>query len=375
MVASSLNRGGHAYRVHDFACVAFGLILCVLLVPGIIGAGTTPRWVFAAVILPLLIEYNRRSEFTSAHAIGLIFIWYAAISIGWSHKLDGLDSLFKLVVVAEAFWLGSTLDNLKPIIIGFGLGIWANSLVMLGIDVPHVTDHAGLFVNSNYMGEIAGLVLIAAFATKLWWLVPGIMPAFIMAQCRGAFIAVAGAFVVHIWSKSKVAALGLLGAALIALVVWSQTPSAIDRMEMLSAVGHHLSLMGSGLGSFYTLYPLLHPGVEILNIRPEHLHNDWLEIAFELGFLGSVCFTGFIWTVSTNNVARLLLAAFFIEACFGFPLHMAATAVLFGIVAGYSVRYRRSVWADFAVWRISLRAWSNKARRIRNGTGETMVSA
>jgi len=105
-----------------------------------------------------------RGHLTSAHLFGLIFLWCAAISISWSAQVyDGLDELIKLIIIAEAFWLGSKLTDLKPVIIGFGLGIWVSSLVILfGIDAPHTTDNAGLFVNSNVMGEIAGLVLVAA---------------------------------------------------------------------------------------------------------------------------------------------------------------------------------------------------------------------
>ena len=175
----------------------FGFILCTLIIPGISGAGTSPRWALAGIVLPILLLMNSREahsadgsgfsrdvarmagqenkgstpavphsrgHFTSAHAFGLIFLWCAAISISWSAQVyDGLDALFKLIVIAQAFVLGSRLTDLKPTIIGFGLGIWVSSLVILfGIDVPHTTDNAGLFVNSNSMGEIAGLVLVAA---------------------------------------------------------------------------------------------------------------------------------------------------------------------------------------------------------------------
>lgn len=422
MVGSPLNRGRAVYSLHDYCCLASAFVLNVLYIPGIIGAGTSGRWAFAGVILPILLSFGsaasrrqrgegfgwaphragyrhesaaipvvpwmgeyqssktdktddgreRPPTFTSAHALGLLFIWYAALTIGWSHKLDGLDALIKLIVIAEAFWLGSKLDDLRPIIIGFGLGIWVNSAVYLfGIDVSHASlGPAGLFVNSNAMGWIAGLVLVAVCAHRLWWLVPGILPAFIMAQCRGAFVAVAGAFVVWVWSKSKLTAIGISASVLAGVGALAGGTSVIDRMEMLSAVVHHLSWMGSGLGSFYTLYPLLHPGTEVMNIRPEHLHNDWLEIAFETGSIGFACAMLFV-----GITRSITLAALFITACFGFPLHMAATAVLGGIVAGHAVRHRRSVWGDIAAWRISLRAWSNKARRIGSRTSETVVSA
>ena len=332
-------------------------VLTVLCVPGIAGAGTTPRWAFAAVVLPLLVP-SRQTEFTSAHAFGLLFIWYAAVSISWSHYYDGLDALIKLIVVAEAFWLGSKLDSLKPVIIGMGLGIWVNSAVMLlGLDVPHVNDNAGLFINSNVMGEIAGLALVAAVAYRLWWLVPGILPAFIMANCRGAFVAVAGAFVIWLWGKSRLAAsvlaiVGIVGVA----VVMGDSPSAAQRITMLVDTIPYLTIMGHGIGSFYTLFPLYSTSIDSLAMRPEHLHNDWLEFVFETG-AGTVFLFAVLW-ISRS----ILLAVVFIEALFGFPLHMPATAVLGGLIAGHAVRDRHSLRYDLAAWRISLRAWSQRAR-------------
>lgn len=359
---SSNSIGGPCLARVQRRTLIFSFILSTLFVPGILGSAITPRWAFAAVMLPVLIS-NRQAPFTVAHVFGLLFIAYAAVSISWSHHYDGLKGLFELIVVAEAFVYGSRLESLKPTVIGFGLGMWVSSAVMLlGIDIPHVTDHAGLFVNSNLMGEIAGLVLVAALAYRIWWLVPGILPAFLLAHCRGAFIAVAGAFVLWVWSKSRLAAAGLCVAVLVALIYMSASPSAQERLMFWSAVVPHLTLPGSGLGSFYTMYPLYVPGVDEFNIRAEHLHNDWLEYVFELG-IGSVLLIPVLW-----GSYSIVSAAFVIEACFGFPLRMPATAVLGGIVAGYAVRDRADVRDLCAAWRIRFRKWAERG-------GRQMVSA
>ena len=354
----------------------FGFLLTVLCVPGIAGAGTTPRWALAAVVLPLLVP-SKPTNFTSAHAFGLLFIWYSAISISWSHHYDGLDALVKLIVMAEAFWLGSKLDSLKPVIIGMGLGIWVNSAVMLlGLDVPHYTDNAGLFINSNVMGEIAGLLLVAGVAYRLWWLVPGILPAFVTANCRGAFVAVAGAFVIWLWGKSRLAASVLAIAGIVGVaVVMGDSLSVAQRITMLIDTVPHITVLGHGLGSFYTLFPLYSTSIDSLAMRPEHLHNDWLEYAFETGVFGSVFLSGFLGLCALgrphacsmfargNNCCSATLFVLGVEACFGFPLHMPATAVLGGLIAGHAVRDRHSLRYDLAAWRISLRAWSQRARR------------
>lgn len=332
--------------------LAFSFALSILFIPGISGAATAPRWALAAVVLPLLL---RSVKFTAAHLCGLAFFCYAALSFTWSPNVwDGLEALIELVVIAEAFWLGSQLESIQSVVIGFGLGMWISSAVMLfGLNVPSVTDNAGLFANSNAMGEIAGLVLVCALASRLWWLVPGILPAFVLAHSRGAFAAVGAAALFWLWGKSRLAAAGLGLAALGALVYAAQTPSAQQRFDMWAVVLPHLSLMGHGLGSFYGLYPLY--ALSLVE-RPEHLHNDWLEMIFETGFFGLVSCCGFalLWFRAKAGMVKFILSCFAIESLFGFPLHMAATAVLGGIVAGYAVRGGHGLCDMLDAWRVSL---------------------
>lgn len=334
------------------AVAIFGFVLVVLFVPHISGAATVPRWAFAAIALPLITPRGK-TEFTDAHVFGLWFLGAAAISVLWSHPYDGLDALIKLIVIAQAFVLGTKLESLKPVIIGFGLGLWVNSALMLiGVDLPHTEDlPAGLFVNTNVLGEIAGLVLVASIVHRLWWLVPGILPAFWMAQCRGAFAAVGVALLIWLWGKSRLLVICTsIGAAIVLYEMPLDLRSMHQRFQMWTDILPHLRLMGAGLGSSYSLYPLF-SSMDTLAMRPEHLHNDWLEFGFETGMAGTVALIGLLW-----RCRSIVLLALFIEACVGFPLHMAATAVLGGIVAGHAVRPRPRLCDDFPARRISLRA-------------------
>lgn len=327
-------------------------MLTVLFVPGISGAGTVPRWGFAAIALPLIIS-RVTSPFTDAHVFGLAFLLYAAISVLWSHPYDGLDALIKLIIIAQAFVLGTKLESFKPVIIGFGLGIWVNSALMLaGFDLPHTEQiSAGLFVNTNVLGEIAGLVLVAAIIYRIWWLVPGILPAFWMAQCRGAFVAVGCAGLIWLWPRSRTMVIGI---AIVTTIAIFNMPidlrSMQQRFQMWGDILPHLTVLGSGLGSTFSAYPL-YASMDTLAMRPEHLHNDWLEYAFELGVVGSAALLGFL--ACTRSI---VLATLFIEACVGFPLHMVATAILGSIVAGHAARSRPCLRHHLATWRISLRA-------------------
>jgi hypothetical protein len=226
----------------------------------------------------------------------------------------------------------------------------------LDIDAPHSTINAGLFINSNVMGETAGLVLVAACVYRFWWLVPGILPAFIIADCRGAFVAVACAGILWLRHKSKKLVVVIVLAMIAGLIAYDRSSevrhhSVMLRFQMWEEILPHLSIMGSGIGSFFTLYPM-YSSMDTVWLRPEHLHNDWLEYAFETGFIGFASLMLFICVTRS-----IVLAALIVEGCFGFPTHMAATAVLGGIVAGYDTRHRASLRVDVDAWRISLRGW------------------
>lgn len=342
----------------------FGFALTALFVPDWSGAATTPRWALAAVVLPLLMRKSK-AEFTAAHLYGLLFVAYAAASVLWSpQKWEAADALLKLIVLAEAFVVGSQMEDIRPIVKGAALGLGVSSaLILLGVDVPHTSDYpAGLFVNSNALGEIAAVALVGAFVHRVWWAFPLILPALYASHCRGAFLALAGAFIVWLWPRSKPIA-ALLCVAGIVLAAWmgTTTGSAQQRIEMWTAVIPQLTLAGKGIGSFYTLFPLYSP-FDTLMQRPEHLHNDWLEFTFELGIVGTVLYSAFLW--SARSVA---LAAIAVEAFFGFPLHLAATAVLGGILSGHSARYRLGLRDSFAFGRSFLFDRDGLGRAGRSG--------
>lgn len=325
----------------------FGFALTALFVPDWSGAATTPRWALAAVVLPLLMRRNG-APFTAAHLFGLLFVVYAATSVLWApQKWEAIDALLKLIVLAEAFILGSQMEDIRPIVAGAAIGLGVSSaVILLGIQVPQTSDYpAGLFVNSNALGEIAALVLAGAIVHRIWFAVPMIAPALIASHCRGAFLALAGAAIIWVWSRSKpvAVALAIIG---IASAAWmGSSESAQQRLDMWAAIVPQLTVMGKGIGSFYTLYPLYSPFDTLLQ-RPEHLHNDWLEFTFELGIIGTVLYAAFVWSARS-----VIIAVVAVEAIFGFPLHLAATAVIGGILSGHAVRDRAGVRDSIAQWR------------------------
>jgi O-antigen ligase len=266
-------------------------------VPTFSGAATSPRWAMLAVLLPFML-LEGRGRFTAAHGWGLAFIAWSVVTLAWSsNALDGLDALFKLVLMAQAFVLGSRTESLNPLIHGMAWGLGISSVLVIiqwlgwqDIVITRATPNSGLFVNSGSLGEIAALVLVGTIAFRWWWLSLLVLPSVIIPGSRGAWVGLAAAAIVWLWHRSKPAALTVLGFAIagtIALALWSFRLSAVtERLGIWSDTISGLTLFGHGLGSFYTSYPYYAQSMDIFVARPEHAHNDFLEVAFETGPLG-----------------------------------------------------------------------------------------
>lgn len=63
-----------------------------------------------------------------------------------------------------------------------------------------------------------------------------------------------------------------------------------------------------------------------------HLHNDWLQLIYELGIVGLIPMAVLL------AVPSAFAAALVVIGCFGFPLHMPASAALSAFVVGHDIR-------------------------------------
>lgn len=349
----------------------FGFLLTALFVPGLSGAATTPRWALLALAVAAFVPLVRQ-KLTLAHLLGVAFLAWAALSLAWTaHLADGIDALLKLVILAGLFRIGAATESLDRFFAGAAAGIGVSSVVAIAQTfgwrwIPwNATYPGGLFMNSVSMGEAAALVLIGCAVTqwqvrgkmavltvttmfrhptpmlalavvRLWWFIPAVLPALLIARCRGAFAGLAAVILILLWRWSRYAALatGLVGAVVVSQVHGGV--ASIDvRLEWWRDVLQQLTWLGHGLGSFYTLFPTF--GNETFSIRPEHLHNDWLEFAFELGALGSVLLAA-ILAALVHGPVSLVLVAFIVASCFGFGAHMAVTGCVAALCAGHLSR-------------------------------------
>ena len=111
-------------------------------------------------------------------------------------------------------------------------------------------------------------------------------------------------------------------------------------MDIWAAASDGIGMFGSGVGSYGFISSQMLP-----DGHPMHAHNDYLELVYELGAIGALLGALFVWELrGPLNSSRLVLIAFAVEACFGFPTHLPVTVAVAALAAGYAVRGRAVVW-------------------------------
>lgn len=107
--------------------------------------------------------------------------------------------------------------------------------------------------------------------------------------------------------------------------------------------------LGSGLGSFPRVYPLYEPAAQVTSEYVVHAHNDYAEIALELGVAGIVLMLLFIawWTRAVWRAWRtaqagpfarasaIASAAVLVHSVVDFPLRTAAISACFSICLAF----------------------------------------
>jgi len=128
------------------------------------------------------------------------------------------------------------------------------------------------------------------------------------------------------------------------------TTSVDSRAEILSTTLHATAdfmPFGSGLGSFLRVYHLYEQPQQVTTEYVVHAHNDYAEVALELGLFGILLMIGFLawwaaavwraWRTSEAGAfpraAAIASAAVLGHSIVDFPLRTAAVAACFGMCA------------------------------------------
>ena len=312
------------------------------------------------------------------HWIGGAFLIFAAVSITWSDgPYDGINEFAKLCFLAGIFLIGSQLASLRQVYIGLAIGFSINSAIVIAQlfgwqGIHQINVPGGLFENKNILAEPAAMVLVALVASRLWWLIPGVLPSVVMPYERGAFVGLAAALIAWIWTKSKSVALVLaVGVIMMGSTVYYNArlgSSVYERGIIYKSTISDMTWAGSGLGSWFVRFPSHAPEFSLLTSRPIHAHNDILELAYEIG-PGTLFYLAFLALALSGpfGAEKLVLIAFLMEGCFAFPLHMPATAFMAALVTGRLCRDRVSLRRLFvargARIRLSLAAYRATRRK------------
>lgn len=310
-----------------------GLLAAVCYVPGYTGAFIPTQWAVLSCVLPLALW--RRGKLSPLHWLGVGFLAYAFASSLWAvDRYDSVWGLWCLSIAALAFWLGSISFNLRGLWMGLAVGLSVSSVVALlqfyGIrPVLGGTGirSSGLLFSPAVLGSVCALVIVALLVERLYWWIPGVVPAFLLAQSRGAIFALlCGAWMVY---RPKPIPL-ILGTLAVGFLVTSfPAPGDVVRFQIWWDVLTNLTLFGHGPGSILGFFfgPTL--------AHPEYAHNDSLQLAFEYG-VGAILPLSILVVAltQTNSPEWPILITFTILGLVSFPLYTPLTALVGACVAG-----------------------------------------
>lgn len=330
----------------------FAFALAIFFVPAFPAAATAPRWALLAFTLPALCISRSLLRISGGHVLGALFITWAAVTMLWTpERFDGYDTLFKFCLLGGAFYVGSTMTTLRPVYIGAAIGLAISAAFMMaqlgGWDgVAQTQRPGGLFLNRAFVGEFAALVLAGILAERVYWLaaIPGLCMA--LSFARAPLLALAAGSFAFVRHPAVLAGLLLVAAGVLTIV---RGPGAMltTRLNLWSDTAGALTFFGHGVGSFFTTFPEF---TEMRDTRWAFAHNDFLQIAYELGAPGIALYMALLGYVLSGDKhdARAVVIVFMACGLFGFPLYMPATGCLAALAAGYLCRERRGVRDAFA---------------------------
>lgn len=314
-----------------------GLLLAVCYVPGYTGASVPTQWVVLSAFLPACLWY--RSPLTTGHKLFFLWIAYALITLTWVlNPYSAVGALWFLAIWALSYHLGTIITDLRSLWKGLAVGLSVSTVVSVaqGLDYSPVESigpfvSAGLFFNPALLGVISGLVLVALATERLWWYMPPLAINLILSGSRGGLVILALG-ICAIYSRWLAVTAMIVGGLAFTIFL---DPADSQRLQIWGVTLNALTLWGQGIGSFADLY-YVHGPKEML-IRPEYVHNDPLQLVYELGIAAAIPITIFTLALVVARRNFPIMFAFCACALFFFPLYTPLTAFIGCMVAGHSI--------------------------------------
>jgi hypothetical protein len=307
-----------------------GAIVALCYIPGITGAYIATQWPVLAVVLSFALL--RRGPFTIFHAAGLAFIAYATARIPFSPApYASVFGWWLVVIMGLSVWFGTVAENMSGLYAGlaFGASISSGIAILQHFGWQPIATMSssppGLYINSVQQGAILALIVVALVSEQMWKWVPALAPGIILADSRGAWIAlIVGLMACYIRRLWVFGAIGLAGVAFFYFKPLS--PTDVERMFIWSTAWRNLIWLGWGPGVFYTI-ALFHNGA--FSLYPEYAHNDALQLVFEYGVGAALPLAITAYALWRTDVKEWpIVVAFVTAGCYSMPLFMPVTSFL-----------------------------------------------
>jgi hypothetical protein len=273
-------------------------VLMIAYWPGIEAPATTLRWMMLYAFLPFVRVINLEKVFVFAsYGIAINSLICLGQWFHWNLSIDG-KGYYNTDI---AYWI----VNLS----------WRPS---------------GLFVNGNILAETTALVIVGCITYRKWFHVLPMIPAMLLPMQRASILALVIVGTIWIFQNQKLklsrymVLILLLSIGGVIFLMRLDLSSFRDRFELWSFAASNLHWLGNGIGSFRTDY-LNYTGFADTNYNVIYIHNDYLELIYDLGIFGVCIIMAFTFTLFSNCKVKYVLWTFAIIACFGFPSHMPAT--------------------------------------------------
>lgn len=340
-----------------------GLILPVSYIPLLTGKFSLTGWLILSIVLPWF--FTQPLRLNVVHYLGLAFLGYATLSALWAPILQqAIYDLWITYMLAGLFLLGLTRDC-RDLILGLACGVSVSTFFAIpqffgwggiyqtgwGPDAAWGSHMAGLFVNKDMFGEAAALVSIALLCERIYWPIPLTVPPILFTECRTAMLATCAVISLWCWNRwrwhSALLAAPLAFAFLAFAFRHGWDGSADLRISMWRDTISGFTFFGRGAGSFFMLFPEFAAHSDTMAMRPESVHNDYLELIFEYGIgtapLAAILAVGASW----RGPHRFTLVAFLVIAFFSFPIRMPVEGLLGMVALGSLCRDRSLAWPDW----------------------------
>lgn len=323
-------------RTYRIAVSLFAFAIMVAFWPGLLSAGTAPRWSLLAVGIPLLARLDRVIFSWRLGALLLGGIGYCLVGL-WINgfPLNGDYDFFHLLILAGVIVAAAGIDDIEPVLIGATLGVSVSALLatvqtMGWSPVYQFSPPAGLFINRDILAETAAPLFVWTLLSKRYWL--AICPALplMLCQSRAAILMVG---VGLLWTARRSSQRAIFALAVVVVLVvgmLSMTPdkmtTAVDRLGAWQATVSGITLFGHGIGSFSIAYPFW-----------QFSHSDVLQSFYELGIgaLPFIALAGLLVWGNDHVPERGAFAAILAGVMVSWPLHLPAAGFLAGLLLGY----------------------------------------